>query len=188
LIEKFRYKKSKAAFAQSKITYLNKLDRIDNPKSDQKNFKARFHARLRGGKTVLTCKDLVIGYGEPLATINLEILHGQRIAVIGPNGHGKSTFVKTIMGLVEPLGGEMLMGHQIETGYFDQELAEFHSGKTLIEELWDEYPLLTHTQIRTILGSFLFTADEVFKNVNVLSGGEKVRLSLAKLMMLHPIF
>ena len=188
LIEKFRYKKSKAAFAQSKITYLNKLDRIDNPKSDQKNFKARFHARLRGGKTVLTCKDLVIGYGEPLATINLEILHGQRIAVIGPNGHGKSTFVKTIMGLVEPLGGEMLMGHQIETGYFDQELAEFHSGKTLIEELWDEYPLLTHTQIRTILGSFLFTADEVFKNVNVLSGGEKVRLSLAKLMMLQSNF
>lgn len=183
LIEKFRYKKSKAAFAQSKIKYLERMDKIDNPKSDLKNFSARFHSRVRGGKTVFTCKALTIGYDRPLATVDLEILSGQRIAVIGPNGHGKSTFIKTVMGLIPPLSGDMLMGHQIETGYFDQDLASFTSGKNLLEELWDSYPDLTHTQVRTILGSFLFTSDEVFKSVDVLSGGEKVRLSLAKLML-----
>jgi ATP-binding cassette subfamily F protein 3 len=183
LIEKFRYKKSKAAFAQSKIKYLDRMDKISNPKSDRKNFKTKFHARLRGGKTVYTCKDLVIGYDRPLASVNLEILSGQRIAVIGPNGHGKSTFLKTVMGLIPPLSGDQLIGHQIETGYFDQDVATFTSGKSLLEELWDSYPDLTHTQVRTILGSFLFTADEVFKTVDVISGGEKVRLSLAKLML-----
>ncbi len=183
LIEKFRYKKNKAAFAQSKIKYLDRMERIDAPKSDQKNFRTKFHSRLRGGKTVFTCKDLVIGYDKPLATINMEILSGQRIAVIGPNGHGKSTFLKTLMGIIPPLSGDMLLGHQIETGYFDQDLAVFTSGRSLLEELWDSYPDLTHTQVRTILGSFLFTADEVFKSVDVLSGGEKVRLSLAKLML-----
>lgn len=183
LIEKFRYKKSKAAFAQSKIKYLDRMERIGDPKTDHKNFKTKFHARLRGGKTVFTCKDLVIGYDRPLATVNLEILSGQRIAVIGPNGHGKSTFLKTVMGLIPPLGGDFLVGHQIETGYFDQDIATFTSGKSLLEELWDSYPDLTHTQVRTILGGFLFTADEVFKTVDVISGGEKVRLSLAKLML-----
>ncbi|MBN2850790.1 MAG: ABC-F family ATP-binding cassette domain-containing protein, partial [Erysipelotrichaceae bacterium] len=122
LIEKFRYKKNKAAFAQSKIKYLDRMERIDAPKSDQKNFRTKFHSRLRGGKTVFTCKDLVIGYDKPLATITMEILSGQRIAVIGPNGHGKSTFLKTLMGIIPPLSGDMLLGHQIETGYFDQDL------------------------------------------------------------------
>lgn len=183
LIEKFRYKKSKAKFAQSKITYLDRMERIDNPKADQKNFKARFHARLRGGKHVLTCKDLEIGYHQVLARINLELLQGKHCAVIGPNGHAKSTFLKTVISKIPALGGEFLLGHQIEIGYFDQELLDYTNTKTVLEDLWDAYPELTHTEVRTVLGSFLFTADEVFKQVNVLSGGEKVRLALAKLML-----
>jgi len=183
LIEKFRYKKNKAKFAQSKIKYLDRLERVDDPKQDQKNFKAQFHARIRGGKHVLTCQDLKIGYGSVIASINLELLQGHHTAVIGPNGHGKSTFLKTIMGHIPALGGESLLGHQIEIGYFDQEQLEYQSRQTVLEDLWDAYPDLTHTQVRTILGSFLFTADEVFKEVTVLSGGEKVRLALAKLML-----
>ncbi|MBQ2309102.1 MAG: ABC-F family ATP-binding cassette domain-containing protein, partial [Erysipelotrichales bacterium] len=183
LIEKFRYKKNKAAFAQSKIKYLERMERIESPSAAKKNFSPRFTAAIKGGKQVLETKDLVVGYDRPLATVNLEILRGQRIAVIGPNGEGKSTFVKTIVSAIPPLGGEFLLGHQIEIGYFDQELAQFRGDHTVLDELWDEYPELTRTEVRTVLGNFLFTADEVFKEVGVLSGGEKVRLSLAKLML-----
>lgn len=184
LIEKFRYKKNKAAFAQSKIKYLERMDRVEAPsKSDTKAFSAHFTPRLKGGKTVLTVKDLTIGYDCPLCTVNLEVMNGEKVAIIGGNGQGKSTFVKTLMGLVEPLEGSFLMGHQIEPGYFDQQIAQINSTKTVLEELWDEYPDLDRTQIRSILGRFLFSSEDVFKTVDVLSGGEKVRLSLAKLMM-----
>lgn len=188
LIEKFRYKKNKAAFAQSKIKYLDRMEKIDDPKVNSKSFKAHFSARIRGGKRVLEIKDLAIGYDSPLCTINLEVLQGQRIAVIGPNGKGKSTFVKTVMGLIPSLGGSTLLGHQIETGYFDQELAQFNSSNTIIEEVWDDFPDLTRTEVRTALGCFLFTGDDVFKTIDCLSGGEKVRLSLVKLMLIRPNF
>lgn len=183
LIEKFRYKKNKAKFAQSKIKYLDRLERIDDPKAESRSFKAHFHARIKGGKHVLTCQDLTIGYSSPLATIQLELMQGVHTAVIGPNGHGKSTFLKTILGKVKALSGESMLGHQIEIGYFDQEQVEYQSSNTVLEDLWNAYPDLTHTEVRTVLGSFLFTSDEVFKEVNVLSGGEKVRLALAKLML-----
>ena len=183
LIEKFRYKKNKAAFAQSKIKYLDRMERIEAPNSETKNFKARFRPRVKGGNRVLMVDNLTIGYDEPLCTINLEVMKGQRIAIIGPNGKGKSTFVKTLMEIVPPLGGEFMLGHQIEIGYFDQQLAQFNTNKTVLDELWDDFPEYDRTQIRTTLGSFLFSADDVFKTVDVLSGGEKVRLSLAKLML-----
>lgn len=183
LIEKFRYKKNKAKFAQSKIKYLDKLEKIDAPKEDKRNFKARFFSKNRGGKQVLLVKDLEIGYHERLAKINLELIHGNHCAVVGPNGHGKSTFLKTLLGKIPALGGEYLFGHQIDIGYFDQEQIEYKSNQTILEDLWDAYPDMTQTEIRTVLGSFLFTSDEVFKEVNVLSGGEKVRLALAKLML-----
>ncbi|MDD6466781.1 MAG: ABC-F family ATP-binding cassette domain-containing protein [Erysipelotrichaceae bacterium] len=183
LIEKFRYKKNKAAFAQSKIKYLDRMERIEAPTAETKNFKAHFHPRIKGGKQVLLVDQLTIGYDHPLCTISLEIQKGQRIAVLGPNGKGKSTFVKTLMGYVPPLGGEFMFGHQIEVGYFDQQLAQFSTNKTVLDELWDDFPEYDRTQIRTTLGSFLFSADDVFKTVDVLSGGEKVRLSLAKLML-----
>ena len=184
LIEKFRYKKNKAAFAQSKIKYLERMERIEDPKkADTKAFKARFECKVRGGKNVLSLENFKVGYDRPLAEVTLNIHRGDRICVMGDNGTGKSTLLKTIVGLIKPLDGYMMLGHQIEPGYFDQNLADFHSGNTVLEELWNDYPDLDMYKIRSVLGAFLFTADEFFKEVNVLSGGEKVRLSLAKLML-----
>lgn len=184
LIEKFRYKKNKAAFAQSKIKYLERMDKIEDPKkADTKAFKAKFVCGVRGGKNVLSLDHFKVGYDKPLAEVTLDIKKGDRICVMGDNGTGKSTLLKSIIGEIEPLDGYMMFGHQIEVGYFDQNLANFHSGNTVLEELWNDYPDLSMYEVRSVLGAFLFTADEVFKEVNVLSGGEKVRLSLAKLMM-----
>lgn len=184
LIEKFRYKKNKAAFAQSKIKYLERMDKIEDPKkADTKTFKAKFVCGVRGGKNVLSLDHFEVGYDKKLCEVTLDIKKGDRICVMGDNGTGKSTLLKTIIGEIEPLGGYMMFGHQIETAYFDQNLANFHSGNTVLEELWNEYPDMDMYKIRSTLGAFLFSTDEVFKEVNVLSGGEKVRLSLAKLML-----
>jgi ATP-binding cassette, subfamily F, member 3 len=183
LIEKFRYKKNKAKFAQSKIKYLDRMDRIDPVKKDSRSFHGTFHARLRGGKHVLTLKEFKVGYDSVLSTINLELLAHQHTAIVGDNGIGKSTFLRTLLNEIPALGGDVLWGHQIELGYFDQEQVEYQSQDTVLEDLWNAYPELTMTEVRTVLGSFLFTADDVFKEVQVLSGGEKVRLALAKLML-----
>ena len=184
LIEKFRYKKNKAAFAQSKIKYLERMDKLEDPKkADTKAFKARFSCRVRGGRNVLTLDHYQVGYDRMLCEVSLEILRGQRICVMGDNGTGKSTLLKTIVGDIKPLGGYSLLGHQIEIGYFDQNISTFNNGNTVLEELWNEYPDKDMYEIRSVLGAFLFSADEVFKEVNVLSGGEKVRLALAKLML-----
>ena len=189
LIEKFRYKKNKAAFAQSKIKYLDRMEKIDKPEgADDKTFHVTFTPRVKGGEKVLSVDHLKIGYDHPLAEVTVNLRRGNRLAVLGPNGCGKSTFVKTLMDLVPPLSGSFMYGHQIEVGYFDQQLAQFSSGKTVLEELWDEYPDLDRTEIRSVLGRFLFSADDVFKTVDVLSGGEKVRLSLARLLLKHSNF
>jgi ATP-binding cassette subfamily F protein 3 len=184
-IEKFRYKKNKAAFAQSKIRYLERMERIEKPRSDQRKLKLHFESNIRGGNQVLTVDNLTIGYDRPLCTVSFQLTNGQRLAIIGPNGLGKSTLVKTLMGQIEALSGEFMYGHQIEVAYFDQQLAQIDSQKTVLEELWDLYPEYDHTAIRKILGAFLFSADDVFKQCNVLSGGEKVRLALAKMMLSH---
>ena len=185
LIEKFRYKKNKAAFAQSKIKYLERLDRIDDPKkADTKAFKAKFVSGVKGGKSVLTLKDYAFGYGgKKLGEVNLEIKRGDRICIMGNNGTGKSTLLKTIIEEIPSLGGYKMFGHQIEVGYFDQNMAHFTSGNSVLDEVWNEYPELDLYEVRSVLGAFLFTSDDVFKEVSVLSGGEKVRLSLAKLML-----
>lgn len=183
-IEKFRYKASKASFAQSKIKYLDRMDKIEKlPEADTKSFKANFKSKIRGGNNVLALDNLVFGYDKPLASVNLNIMRNDRICIMGDNGTGKSTLLKTIVDLIKPLSGYKLLGHQIEIGYFDQQLLNFSGNKTVIEEIWDEYPDLEHTQIRTILGSFLFRTEEVFKDIKVLSGGEKVRLAFVKLML-----
>lgn len=184
LIEKFRYKKNKAAFAQSKIKYLEKMDKIEDPKkADTKAFKANFTCRLRGGKNVLSLQDYKFGYDVPFGEVNLEIKRGDRICIMGDNGTGKSTLLKSIIDEIQDLGGYKMLGHQIEIGYFDQNMAHFTNGNTVLEELWQENPDMNMYEVRSTLGAFLFTADEVFKEVAVLSGGEKVRLTLAKLML-----
>jgi len=183
LIEKFRYKKSKAAFAQSKIKYLDRMERIELMEEDRSRMRMSFSPKLKGGKRVLTLENYTIGYDKALQTINLELLQQERMAIIGDNGTGKSTLVKTLVGNLDALSGMASFGHQIEYAYFDQQLAQWSSQKTVLEELWDEYPNLDRTNIRTVLGCFLFSGDDVFKLVSVLSGGEKVRLSLAKIML-----
>ncbi len=189
LIEKFRYKKSKAAFAQSKIKYLDRMEKLDDPKkADTKAFKATFKCAVKGGKSVLNMDHFKIGYDKPLFEVTHEILRGQRVCVMGDNGCGKSTLLKTITGLIPSLGGYMLLGHQIDIGYFDQNIAAFKNGNTVLEELWNEYPNKDMYEIRSTLGAFLFSSDEVFKEVSVLSGGEKVRLELAKLMLKNANF
>ena len=160
------------------------MDKLEDPKkADTKAFKAHFVCGNRGGKNVLSLDHLKVGYNKPLCEVSLDILRGQRICVMGDNGTGKSTLLKTIVGLIKPLGGYMLLGHQIDIAYFDQNVSSFTSGNNVLEELWNEYPDKDMYEIRSVLGAFLFTSEEVFKDVNVLSGGEKVRLLLAKLML-----
>lgn len=183
LIEKFRYKKSKAAFAQSKIKYLDRMDKLEEKGDKKREFKANFKAQIRGGKEVLVMDELSVGYDKPLLEISQTIKRGRRFAIVGENGSGKSTLLKTIAGRLPKLSGEMLLGHQIHMGYFDQQLLDFSMSKTVLEEIWDDFPQLDHTEIRTALGRFLFKGEDVFKSVGVLSGGERVRLSLIKLML-----
>ena len=186
LIDKFRYKKNKAAFAKSKQKYLDRMERIEDSKQDSSRIKANFSSYRKGGKRVLTVEDLKIGYdGSVLSTVSFELLQKQRMGIIGSNGIGKSTLIKTLVGQIEKISGEFKFGHQIDVGYFNQESAQMISNKNVLDELWDEDPNATQTEIRNILASFLFTQEEVFKDVSSLSGGERVRLALAKLMLDH---
>lgn len=183
VILRFKGKSSKASFAKSKEKYLERMDKLEEKKSSTHQFKAEFTPKLRGGKEVLITQDLEVGYDKPLFDISYTFEQGKRYAIVGDNGAGKSTFLKTIAGKLPPLKGETLFGHQIEMGYFDQQLLEFSMHKTVLEELWDDYPELDHTEVRSALGRFLFKGEDVFKHVSVLSGGERVRLSLVKLML-----
>lgn len=185
LIAKFRSKSSKASFAQSKQKYLDRMERIQDVRADEQMMHASFSSGRKGGRRVLKVEHLSIGYDHPLAEVNVELMAGQRLAVIGPNGTGKSTLLKTLIGQLPALSGHYAFGHQIDVGYFDQESAQMSSDKTVLDELWDRFPLSTQTEIRNTLAAFLFTQDEVFKEVNDLSGGEKVRLALACLMLRH---
>lgn len=183
LIEKFRYKKSKAKFAQSKIKYLERMDRIEAPKGEAKTSKFRFHTKVKGGQRVLSVQGLSVGYRTPLCTLSFELERGQHLALMGPNGQGKSTLLKTLLHQIPPLAGEFLLGHQIQLGYFDQQQTDIRGATTLVQYLTRLFPDVATQQIRAVLGAFLFTQDDVFKTLDVLSGGERVRLLFAKLML-----
>lgn len=186
LIEKFRYKKSKATFAKSKQKYLDRMEKIEDSRQDTSQMKARFSSFRKGGKQVLSVENLEVGYeNKVLSRVDFELRQHQRMGIIGPNGIGKSTLIKTLVGDVEKISGEFTFGHQIDVGYFNQESAQMKSSKNVLDELWDENPQAMQTEIRNALASFLFTQDDVFKDVSSLSGGERVRLALAKLMLQH---
>ncbi|MBR5417765.1 MAG: ABC-F family ATP-binding cassette domain-containing protein, partial [Clostridiales bacterium] len=153
---------------------------------DTKSFHAAFTPKLETGKDVLFIQDLVIGYDKPVATVNLDLKKGERLAVIGDNGIGKSTLLKTLVGEVEKLSGDFRFGANVVIGYFDQRMAQYTSDKTVIDDYWDMYPTLTETEVRNRLGAFCFTQDEVYKDVSMLSGGERVRLCLAKIFHTLP--
>ena len=187
--DRFRYKATKAAMAQSKLKQIDRMELIDAPaRADTRSFFMDTSPRQESVKNVLTVNELVIGYDKPLAEINLEVLKGDKIAVIGSNGIGKSTFLKTIVGKAQPISGDYWIGAQVEIGYFDQQMAQYKSDKTVLDDYWDEFPLLSTTEARSDLGAFLFSQEEVFKPVNSLSGGEKVRLELCKIFKRKPNF
>lgn len=186
LIERFRYKKSKASFVKSKIKYLDRMDKIEDSKLNQKVFKAQFISRIRSGNVVLETDRLSIGYDHELANLNLLIYRNMRVAILGDNGVGKSTLLKTLVSEIPTLSGDFLFGHHVELGYFEQDFSSLNNDNTILEEIWNEFDDLTQEEVRSALGAFLFTQDEVFKKLNVLSLGEKVRLSLLKLMLLQP--
>lgn len=188
LIERFRYKVNKAKFAQSKIKYLERMDVISERKEETSNINVSFSSRRKGAEKALTVRNLKIGYSQPLFTLSFNLLNGGCTAVIGKNGSGKSTLAKTLTGRVKPLGGSYRFGERIDIGYFDQELAQFCGSRCLLEEIWDSFPNLGQSEIRNALGRLNFRGDEVFKELDVLSGGEKVRLAFVKLMLRHDNF
>lgn len=189
LVERFRYKATKAAMAQSKIKQLERMDVIEAPEiADTNSFHADFEPEYQSVQLVLSVKDLKIGYSETLSTVSLNITRGEKIGIIGGNGLGKSTFLKTIVGTTPQLGGNYSIGDKVKIGYFDQHMAQYKSDKTVLDEYWDEFPNLTQTEVRGALGAFLFTQEDVFKPVNALSGGEKVRLELCKILKRRPNF
>ena len=189
IYERFRFKPSKASLAMSRLHQLEKMEIIEKPnKIDTNTFKTNLSEIVPSVKKVLTTKDLVIGYDKPLATINLEITRGKKIGVIGKNGIGKSTLLKTLNGIITPLSGELSYGLHVNPGYFDQTLIVNDSNSTVLEDFRNHLPNLIENQARSALGSFLFKGEDVYKKINVLSGGEKVRLQLCKILYNKPNF
>lgn len=187
IYERFRYKPTKASMALSKLRQIERLELIDKPnKIDTRTFKTNLDKISPSVKNVLHMKDLVIGYSTPLATINLDVIRGKKIGVIGANGIGKSTFLKTINGDILPLNGSLEYGLKVKTGYFDQDLAMLNDNNTVLEEFMSYLPDLLESEARSALGSFLFRGDDVYKHISVLSGGEKVRLQLCKILYNKP--
>ena len=189
LVEKFRYKPTKAAMAQSKLKQIEKMKPAEVPEAyDMRTFHAEFEPEDIGVKDVLSVKSLAIGYDEPLSTVNLEMKRGTKVGIIGGNGLGKSTFIKTLMGKVKPLGGEYSFGTRVNIGYFDQQMAQYSSCDTVLEDFLKAFPGMTDFEARSALGAFLFSGEEVFKTVDMLSGGERVRLALCKIFKRRPNF
>lgn len=189
IYERFRFKPSKASMALSKLKQIEQMDLIDKPNEiDVNTFKTNLSEIEPSVKNVLKATDLEIGYDKTLAKLNLNITRGKKIGIIGPNGCGKSTLLRTINGLMEPINGNVSYGLHVKPGYFDQTLAMIDSNQTVLEEFRSFLPELTENQSRSALGSFLFKGEDVYKNINVLSGGEKVRLQLCKILYNKPNF
>lgn len=170
--------------AQSRLKALEKIERVERP-DQERRVSLSFNVDRSSGMEVLQVSNLSIGYTDLILSGGLDFLitRGERVAMVGPNGIGKSTLLKTIVGLLSPLEGRVKLGSHVEIGYYDQEQQGFSGDKQVLHELWDRYPHLDEVDIRTVLGRFLFRGDEVKKYVRDLSGGEKSRLALAALML-----
>lgn len=175
---------STSGMAKSRRKMLEKMERIDKPMLDARSANMQFSFERNTGNDVMHINNLLIGYSTPITKeINIEITKGDHIAVIGPNGVGKTTLIKTIANKQEKLGGSVTFGANLQIGYYDQKQAEFKSNKTILNYLWDQYPNMNEKDIRAVLGRFLFVQEDVKKIINDLSGGEKARLQLALLML-----
>lgn len=187
MVTRFKGKPTKTSMAQSKQKAIDRMVIIEAPdKYDNKTFHANFQPEKETGNDVLYTSELAIGYDHPLSVVSLDLKRGEKLGILGGNGLGKSTFLKTIVGKIPALSGEYRFGTNVQIGYFDQQMAMYTSNKTVLDDFWDEYPNLTETEVRNALGAFLFSGEDVFKNVNMLSGGEKVRLALCKILKTRP--
>ena len=183
IADRFRYKPTKAKMALSKLKKIEQMVTIEEPNQyDLKTFHTNFDVKAESGKLVVSAKELQIGYGnEILAKVSFSLYKGQKLAIIGENGKGKSTLLKTLMGFIPKLSGNYEYGYHVEKEYFDQQLEFKDVNSTILDDFYNEFPHLTITQIRQALGAFLFSGDDVLKEIKVLSGGEKVRLQLCKI-------
>ena len=171
--------------AQSRRRQLEKMDVMDRPKGDEKSASIMFDIDRQSGNDVLKARDLAVSYdtNPVFRHVDFSMSRGDSVALVGPNGIGKSTLLKTLVGKLKPLEGTFSFGANISISYYDQQQADLTSNKTVLAELWDEYPQKMEKEIRTVLGNFLISGDDVLKPVSTLSGGEKARLALSKLMM-----
>ena len=177
--------------AQSRRKQLEKMDRIEKPLGDERSAFFSFSPERQSGNIVLQAKDLTIGYSQNdvlSREIDLDIRKGDVIALIGPNGIGKSTLLRTLVKQIDPVDGEFEYGTKVDIGYYEQEQENLNPSNTVLKEVWDEHPLMTEETVRTFLGSFLFRGEDVEKTVSTLSGGERARVSLAKLALNHDNF
>jgi len=172
---------------RSKQKAIEHMEIIEAPdRYDNRTFHAHFQPEKETGNDVLFVSDLAIGYDVPLSIVNLDLKKGEKLGILGGNGLGKSTFLKTIVDKIPALSGEYKYGVNVQVGYFDQQMAMYQSNKTVLQDYWDEFPTLTETEVRNALGAFLFTGEDVFRNISMLSGGEKVRLALCKILKRKP--
>ncbi len=187
--ERFRYKATKAKMAQSKLKQIERMEKIDAPDSyDNKTFRAVLESEIVSAKDVLTVKDLKIGFDKVLTETSFSVLRGERVGIIGGNGLGKSTLLKTIVGKMKSLGGSISIGANVRIGYFDQQMAQYKGNITVFDDFQSAFPSLNDFETRSALGAFLFSGEDVFKTLDMLSGGERVRLALCKIFKKNPNF
>lgn len=189
-IEKWKNTPTKVAATRSKRMAIEHMVKIEKPRRfDTKTFHAMFTPRIDSYTDVLSVRNLKIGYDKELSQISFELKKGDRLAIVGENGKGKSTLLKTLIGMIKPLGGSFTFGPNVEWRYFDQQKAVVNDAdpeQTVLDNFWEEYPRLLREEIRSALGSFLFSQEEVMKKMGQLSGGEKVRLALCKMFQTRP--
>lgn len=189
-IEKWKNTPSKVAATHSKRMAIEHMVKIEKPRRfDTKAFHARYTPRIESYTNVVQAKDLAIGYGHVLSRVSFLLQKKERLAIIGENGKGKSTLLKTLIGEVPSLGGEFKIGQNVEWGYFDQQKAVLDDAdpeQTVLDNFWEEYPGYVREEVRSALGGFLFSGEDVMKKMGQLSGGEKVRLSLCKMLQTKP--
>lgn len=187
MVDRFKGKPTKVSMAHSKEKAIEHMVKIEAPdRFDTKTFHTNFQPEKETGNDVLTVNSLAIGYSQVLSTVSLDLKRGEKLGILGGNGLGKSTFLKTLVNQIPALAGEYHYGVHVQIGYFDQQMAMYISDKTVLDDYWDEFPDLTETQVRNALGAFLFSGDDVFKSIRMLSGGEKVRLALCKILKRRP--
>ena len=187
ITDRFRYKPTKAKMALSKLKKIEQMKIVEEPnKYDLKSFSANFKLKEESGKLVLKVSDLQIGYDKPIAKISFELYRGQKLGIIGANGKGKSTLLKTLMGYTNSISGDFEYGYHVDKEYFDQQMGFEDDNKTVLEEFEGDFPNLTITQTRASLASFLFFSEDINRQIKLLSGGEKVRLQLCKILKKGP--